>query len=447
MKVSTTGIIVSLLALAPLGASRAAGPGPAHDPPSPAQSEARAKFRGLGFGMFIHWGLYSQLGDGEWVLNNHKIALPEYEKLAGTFRPDRFRAEDWVELAQEAGMRYITVTAKHHDGFGMFDSKETDWDIAGRPPFKRDVIRELADACRARGLPLFFYYSQLDWHHPDYFPLGRTGRNTGRAEAGDWNRYLDYVDAQLTELLTGYGPVAGIWFDGWWDKPAADWRLARTYSLIHRLQPSALIGNNHHRRPFPGEDIQMFEKDLPGQNASGLNAENAVGRLPLESCETINRAWGYNTSDRTFKTPTELIQTLVRAAGADANLLLNVGPRPDGTIQPECVERLEAVGAWLRGHGRSIYGTTGGPIAPQPWGVTTLRQGDGLVFVHLLDRSAAGPELVLKGLSTPPRSARTWEGKPVGLKTVPAGVSLELADVPTDATDAIIVLEMPHAPR
>ena len=444
MKVSIIGILISLVAWSPC---KAAGAGPETEPSSPAQTEARTKFRERAFGMFIHWGIYSQLGDGEWVLNNHKIPLPEYEKLAGTFRPDRFRAEEWVELAREAGMRYITVTAKHHDGFGLFDSKLTDWDIAGRSAFKRDVMKELADACHAREVPLFFYYSHLDWHHPDYFPLGRTGRNTGRAEAGDWDRYLDFVDAQLTELLTGYGPVAGIWFDGWWDKPAADWRLTRTYDLIHRLRPSALIGNNHHRRPFPGEDIQMFEKDLPGQNASGLNAENAIGRLPLESCETINRAWGYNTSDRTFKTPTALIQTLVRAAGADANLLLNVGPRPDGTIQPECVDRLKAVGAWLRGHGRSIYGTRGGPIAPQPWGVTTHRERDGLVFVHLLDRSAAGRDLVLKGLGSPPRFARTWEGQPVGLKTVPGGVSLELADVPTDATDAIIELEMPHAPQ
>lgn len=422
----------------------AANPPSGRDQVAPVQQEARERFRDRGFGMFIHWGIYSQLGDGEWVFNNQKIPLSEYEKLAGTFNPVNFRAKDWVTLARSAGMRYITVTSKHHDGFCLFDTKQTDWDILDRTPFRRDVMKELADECREQGLAIVFYYSHLDWHHPDYYPLGRTGWNTGRGEAGDWNRYLDSVDAQLTELLTGYGPVAGVWFDGWWDKPGAEWRLSKTYDLIHRLQPSALVGNNHHRRPFPGEDIQMFEKDLPGQDTAGLNAETTISDLPLESCETINRAWGYNSTDRTFKSPAQLIQLLVRSAGANANFLLNVGPRPDGTIQPECVERLKAVGDWLKTYGPSIYGTRGGPIAPQPWGASTILEDKNRIFVHILDRKAIEGPLVLDGLKHPPRSARTWEGTPVRFEEERGKVNLDLSAVPDDAIDSIVILEIPN---
>ncbi|WZO99507.1 alpha-L-fucosidase [Isosphaeraceae bacterium EP7] len=411
-------------------------------PPTEAQSTARARYRADRFGLFVHWGVYSQLADGEWVLNNHKIQTADYEPLAGTWCPDAFNAKDWVDLARSAGMKYITVTAKHHDGFCLFDSKQTDWDVVDRTPGGRDIIKELAAECQLQGIKLFLYYSHLDWHHPDYFPRGLTGRNTGRAEAGDWNHYLDYLDAQLTELLTGYGPIAGIWFDGWWDKPAADWRLDRTYALIHRLQPGALVGNNHHRKPFPGEDIQMFEKDLPGRNDSGLNADNAVGTLPLESCETINRAWGYNSSDQTFKSPKQLIQSLVRAAGADANFLLNVGPRPDGTIQPQAVERLKAVGAWLNTHGESIYGTRSGPTTAAAWGVSTADPIRRRVYLHLLDRESLGDELSIAGFQGKVASIHTWDKAPVAHQILGDRLILSLKGIKADPIDTILVLEL-----
>ena len=188
----------------------------------------------------------------------------------------------------------------------------------------------LADECHKQGIKLFFYHSQLDWHHPDYYPRGRTG---GGQPAGprtaNWNRYLDYMDGQLSELLTDYGPIGGIWFDGWWDKPEADWRLDRTYKLIHDLQPAALIGNNHHKRPFPGEDFQMFEKDLPGGRTAEFNKDAEIGALPLETCETMNNSWGFNLTDRRHKSTRELMHYLVKAAGHDANFLLNVGPMPE----------------------------------------------------------------------------------------------------------------------
>ena len=351
--------------------------------PTAANLAARRWFQDAKFGMFIHWGVYSTLQDGEWVMQNRKISAADYEKLPSQFNPEKFNAAEWVALAKSAGMRYITITSKHHDGFAMFDSQVSDWTIVKRTPWKKDPLKMLADECHTQGIHLSFYYSQLDWHNPDYYPRGRTGESAGRTDGGDWDKYLDYQDAQLRELLTNYGEISGIWFDGWWDKPKANWRLDRTYQLIHSLQPQALIGNNHHQVPNPGEDIQMFEKDLPGHHTTGFNEDQKVGALPLETCETINTAWGYNFSDDHFKSARELVQYLVKAAGNNANFLLNIGPRPDGTIQPEFVERLHQMGEWLAQYGDSIYGTRGGPIGPHPWGVTT-RKGN-KVYVHVLE--------------------------------------------------------------
>ena len=351
--------------------------------PTPANLAARTWFQDAKFGMFIHWGTYSVLEDGEWVMEVRKVPISEYEKLPPRFNPERFNAAEWVALAKASGMNYITITSKHHDGFVMFDSQVSDWTIVKRTPWKKDPLKLLADECRKQGIHLSFYYSQLDWHNPDYYPRGRTGESAGRSDGGDWDKYLDYQDAQLRELLTNYGEISGIWFDGWWDKPQASWRLDRTYKLIHGLQPQTLIGNNHHQVPNPGEDIQMFEKDLPGRNTAGFNEGEKIGDLPLETAETINTAWGYNFTDDHYKSTRELVQYLVRAAGANANFLLNIGPRPDGTIQPEFVERLHQMGEWLAEYGDSIYGTRGGPIAPHPWGVTT--QKGNKIYVHVLE--------------------------------------------------------------
>ena len=248
--------------------------------PSEANLKAREWFQNARFGMFIHWGVYSVLGDGEWGMNNRKMTVAEYEKLPPEFNPTEYNPTEWVALAKAAGMKYITITSKHHDGFAMFGTKQNQWNIVDATPYKKDVLKALADECHRQGIKLFFYHSELDWHSPDYYPRGRTGQTAGRPDSGDFNRYLDFMDNQLRELLTNYGDIAGIWFDGWWDKPTADWRLQQTYSLIHSLQPAALVGNNHHRKPFDGEDFQMFEKDLPGQNTAGFNAESEIGKLP-----------------------------------------------------------------------------------------------------------------------------------------------------------------------
>jgi len=399
---------------------------------------ARQWFQDAKFGMFIHWGIYSLLQNGEWIMNNRGITIDEYETLAPQFNPVKFDAAAWVSLAKAAGMHYITITSKHHDGFAMFDSDASDWDIAGRTPYGRDVLAMLAEECRKQGIRLFFYHSQLDWHHPDYYPRGQTGHRAGRPDDGDWYRYLDYMDNQLRELLTNYGEIGGIWFDGMWDRPDADWRLGRTYSLIHELQPAALIGSNHHRAPFPGEDFQMFEKDLPGENTAGFNTTE-VGALPLETCETMNDSWGYNLTDRNFKSTVQIIRLLVNAAGRDANLLLNVGPMPTGEIQPQFQERLREVGQWLTANGESIYGTRGGPTPPRSWGVTT--QKDDRVYVHVLDwqdRQLAIPPLA----RTVRRATLFADGSSVPMRASADGLTLTLPERAAGEADLIVVLEL-----
>jgi alpha-L-fucosidase len=397
---------------------------------------ARRWFADAKFGLFIHWGVYSELGAGEWVMHNRKIAVGEYEWLATTFNPTKFDAQAWVALAKRAGVRYITITSRHHDGFSMFKTAQTPYNIVDWTPFRRDPLKELADACRAAGIKLFFYYSQLDWHHPDYWPRGQTAWDNGRPEAGDWNRYIGFMNAQLTELLTGYGPLGGIWFDGMWDKPEAPWQLDATYALIHRLQPQALVIPNHHQRPRPGEDVQTFEQDLPGANTAGFNTNYVSGDVPLETSLTMNGSWGFNITDRDFKSVRTLVGYLVRAAGNGGNLLLNIGPRPDGTISLEFAARLDSLGTWLQTFGPSIYATRAGPVAPRSWGATT-RRGD-TVFVHVLDWP--DPLLAVGPLGARVRSAYTLAGKaPVRFTEAAAGVTLALPAAAGEP-DRVIVL-------
>jgi len=408
--------------------------------PSPENLQARREFQDMKFGMFIHWGVYSVLGDGEWVFHERHLKLDEYNRLPSFFDPEQFDAATWVALAKAAGMKYITITSRHHDGFAMFDSKVSDWNIVQRTPYKKDPLKMLADECHRQGVKLFFYYSQLDWHNPDYFPRGQTSWNNGRPEHGDWNSYLDnYMDGQLRELLTNYGPIGGIWFDGMWDKPDADWHLPKTYALIHQLQPAALIIPNHHQTPRPGEDVQTFERDLPGQNTAGFNTKYVSTNIPLESSDTLNGAWGFNIGDSTYKSAPELVRKLVRAAGNNSNLLLNIGPYPNGEIDPQFATRLHAVGDWLSKYGDSIYGTRGGPIPPGDWGVTT--QKDNKIYVHVLNWGS--PLLAFSALPDKIASAHSLlDGGSIDFTQNSDGIILKIPPQGKDETDRVIVLTM-----
>lgn len=420
------------LQLAAAGLSAAAPYQPAN-----ANLKAREWFQDARFGLFVHWGVYSVLGKGEWVMNNDKMSIAEYQKLAPRFNPTLFNAAEWVSLVKAAGQRYITITSKHHDGFAMFGTKQSKWNIVDATPYGKDPLKMLAEECHRQGVKLFFYHSHLDWTHPDYFPRGRTGQASGRPESGDFNRYLDFMDAQLTELLTNYGEIAGIWFDGIWDRKDADWRLRKTYDLIHKLQPAALVGNNHHVAPYEGEDFQMFEKDLPGQNNAGFSEGATIGKLPLETCDTIGTAWGYNPNERRLKSARQLLHMLVRAAGMNANFLLNVGPKPDGTIQDEFAARLKEIGAWLGQHGESVYGTRGGPIGPRPWGVTTAKGNK--VYVHVLDWPDG--TLALPRLPKAVASARLLSGgAPVAVRALDRATLLELPESGRNPLDTVVEL-------
>lgn len=353
-------------------------------------------FQDARFGLFVHWGVYSLLSKGEWVMNNDKMTVEEYEPLADRFNPVNFDADEWVRLAKEAGMKYITITSKHHDGFSMYDTRLSDYKITNTP-FQRDPMAELAEACKKHDIKLFFYYSQLDWRDPDYYPRGKTGQHSGRPDSGNWDDYMDFHIGQVRELCTMYGEIGGLWFDGWWDRPDADWKLDELYSMIHDLQPKAMIGNNHHVTPFPGETFQNFEQDLPGQNTAGFNKAKVSDALPLEMCLTMNGSWGYNKNDDNFKSTKELIHYLVKAAGLNSNLLLNVGPTPLGEIQPEAVTRLKAMGEWLDRYGKTVYGTRGGPWPKEDWGTSTAK-GRNTVYLHVLEPAGGMITLPLDGI-------------------------------------------------
>ena len=355
---------------------------------------------------------------------------------------DPVRCRGLGQARQGGRPRYITVTSKHHDGFCLFDSKLTAYDVVDATPFHADPLKALAEACRQQGIKLFFYYSLLDWHHPDYFPPGKTGRSAGREGRGEWKRYVAYYQGQVRELCTNYGEIGGIWFDGWWDRPDADWDLAGTYRMIHQLQPGALVGNNHHVAPQPGEDFQMFEQDLPGQNAAGFNRAGVAADRPLETCLTLNDSWGYNAADVHYKSPDQLIRALVGAAGRGANLLVNVGPRPDGTIDPESSQRLIELGKWLGTYGESIYGTRAGPIAPQAWGVSTAKaskNGAGGVFLHILD-TGAGKPIILNEAAASLTPYLFGRDDPLRLTQAPGGMALNVSRDARGAVDTIVVL-------
>ncbi len=435
MKLNSKLVVLSLLC-----GMLANGQGQQDYKPTPQNLEARAWFQEARFGLFVHWGIYSILGDGEWVMNNQNIPIDAYEKLPAFFNPVDFDAVEWVKMVKDAGMKYITITSRHHDGFSMFDTKTSTYDIVDSTPYGKDVLKQLADACRKEDIKLFFYYSLLDWYRDDYFPRGRTGNGIGGRGRGNWDQYIAFMKTQLRELLTNYGDVAGIWFDGHWDqkewdgekfgKLKVDWHYDEIYKLIHDLQPHCLIGNNHHLAPIEGEDFQMFEKDLPGKNTTGWGTSASdIGQLPLEVCETINGSWGFNLQDRKHKSREELIHYMVKAAGYGSNLLLNVGPMPNGKTQEEHKASLKEMGIWMRENGETIYGTSAGPIPPTERMAFT--QKGKKVYLHILDQSN---KIFIKDFDQKIKSVKLFRDK-TALKYQKNEFGL-LIQVPVDKVDS-----------
>lgn len=423
--------------------------------PTPENLASRQDFAERRFGIFLHWGLYSMFAQGEWYMQNAGIPYAEYSKAASAFYPANFNAHDWVAAIKASGAGYITITSRHHEGFSMWDTKCSDYNIIDATPFKRDVLKELAEECQKQDIRLHFYYSHLDWGRDDY-PMGRTGTQCKKDPTkADWKHYYKFMNDQLTELLTNYGPIGAIWFDGWWDHDSDatpfDWELPEQYELIHRLQPACLVGNNHHMSPNPGEDIQIFERDLPGENKAGFVDEAAeISRLPLETCETMNGMWGYKIIDQNYKSATQLIHYLVNTAGKGANLLMNIGPQPNGELPATAVQRLKEMGEWMNGcepgtskvnpsglaHVETIRGTVAGDVPVQSWGATT-RCGNRL-FVHILKHDQQ--ELYLP-LNCKVVKAFAFDDKaPVKVTKTPSGVVLTLPAVPS-GVDYVVELE------
>lgn len=416
--------------------------------PTKENLEAREWFQDARFGMFIHWGVYSVLGDGEWVMNNQNIPVDRYELLPGFFNPEQFDAKKIVDLAKKAGMKYITITTKHHDGFAMYDSKVSDYNVVKATPYGKDIFRMLEEECEKQGIKLFAYYSQLDWRHPDYFPRGRTGNKTGRPESGAWEQYLQFQDAQIKELAENYN-IAGFWFDGWWDqqdksdkdnpkKTKVNWDLSHTYKMIHDVNSALLVGNNHHVLPFEGEDFQMFEKDLPGKNTTGFGGTK-IGSLPLETCETINHSWGFNLQDGKHKSVKELIQYIVKAAGNDANFLLNVGPMPNGKIQEEHKQRLLAMGEWMKKNGETIYGTRKGSVYIENKVVST--QKGKKLYIHVLN--PVDNKIVIDGFNEKIKGVVLFEDRTkVGYRLKNKRLELTVPTEKINETDTIIEITL-----
>jgi alpha-L-fucosidase len=396
-------------------------------------------FQDIRFGMFIHWGLYSIIGKQEWVMHTDRIPVAEYEKLVPQFNPTKFNADEWVSIAADAGQKYMVITSRHHDGFSMYDTALSDYKVTNTP-FGRDPIRELADAiARRNDVKLGFYSSVLDWHHPAY----RFRETSGLA----WSDYLDFLHGQVRELCTNYGEIACIWFDGDWPRHKIDETNAyfeaggsfdyRTlYDLIHTLQPNAVVMNNRHDEPLPGEDVQGFEQDLPGLNSAGFNT-TMVYDFPIEVCMTINDHWGYSASDRNTKSTRRLIELLVRSASMGANYLLNVGPTAEGEIVPEHASRLRGVGAWLKVNGESVYGTRAGAIPPSA-GVVSTHKGD-THYVHILDNISDWVPLA----SLPAGATRAHllrDGMPVSIERHNGEYILRVPDEQRDRFDTVVVL-------
>ena len=400
--------------------------------------KARKDFADAKFGIFLHWGLYSMFGQGEWYMTNENINCHEYAKVAQAFYPHNFNAPQWITAIKKSGARYITFTTRHHEGFSMWDTKQSDYNIM-HTPYGKDIVKQLADECHRQQIGIHLYYSHLDWTRDDY-PIGRTGRGTGRAAGkANWPTYYDFMNKQLTELLSNYGKINAIWFDGWWDHDQDsipfNWELPEQYALIHRLQPACLIGNNHHQHPFEGEDIQIFERDVPGENKAGLSGQD-ISRLPLETCQTMNGMWGYKVKDQNYKTARELIQLLVRTSGKGANLLLNIGPQPDGSLPVVALNRLEEIGKWLSENGETIYGTTGGEVAVGDQVVST-RKGN-KCYLHVLSNELKQLQFSYQHKIKRVTSFATKEK--LKFKQSGKGVVITLPQT-LDPTDYIIVIE------
>jgi alpha-L-fucosidase len=406
--------------------------------PSPENLRERAAFQQHRLGIFLHWGIYATYAQGEWYLETAGLRQEDYAVAAQSFCPARFDAAAWARAFRDAGAGYVTITSRHHDGFSMFKTATSAYNVVDGTPFGRDIVGELEKACKEAGIRLHLYYSLLDWIREDY-PIGESGKKTGRKGGQEnYDSYFRFMETQVKELLTQYPYTGGLWFDGIWDHKRDqipfDWRMPEFYRFIHAIKPDCLIGNNHHITPFEGEDFQMFERDLPGQNTAGYSEGQQVSTvMPVEMCQTMNKSWGYTVKDLNYKSTTELVRLLVKAASKGCNLLLNIGPQADGRIPWQSAERLKGIGEWMRTHARSVDGTDKTGLPDQGWGVTTANAES--LFLHVIAPEALpsnGKEALL---------SMAWDGPKVKtVKVVSTGAVLPC----TVSKDGFLTVRIPQ---
>jgi alpha-L-fucosidase len=444
-------LALSLLVSAPAWAQPQASDEAAAQSRSPADKERDRKFqwfREARFGMFIHWGLYALpagewkgkpiQGIGEWIMNRARIPISEYELLAKDFNPVKFNAREWVQLAKDAGMKYLVITAKHHDGFAMFDSKASRYDIVEATPFRRDPMKELAAECKKAGIRFDFYYSQdQDWHESEAsgnfwdFPPDPVKKVLGRG-------YFDgKVKAQVRELLTQYGPIGLIWFDT--PKLITKEQSQELVDLVHSIQPDTLVSGR------VGHGVGDY--DSAGDNQISMG--NA--RRDWETPVTLNDTWGFKKADQNWKPVDVLVRQLIEVASHGGNYLLNVGPTAEGVIPQPSVERLREVGRWMKVNGEAIHGTQGSPFVHEAsWGTVTSKPGK--LFLHLFDWPKG--ELVVYGLRNKVTGAYLLAGKKPLKATQTSDKALEhdvvriaLPAQPPTPHAAVVVLEINGAPQ
>lgn len=404
------------------------------------------------FGMFIHWGLYAILAGewngkktpriGEWIMNDLQIPLDEYTPLVKRFNPVKYDARAWVRTAKDAGAKYIVITSKHHDGFCLWDSKQGDYNIASTP-YKRDLLKPLAAACKAEGVRLCFYHSIMDWHHPDYLP--RRKWDTRPADTASLDRYVAYMKAQLKELVVNYDPGV-LWFDGEWESTWTHERGVDLYNYVRGLKRDILINNrvDKGRQGMQGltkagdfkGDFGTPEQEIPPNGLPGVD---------WESCMTMNDTWGYRKDDNNWKSSERLIRNLIDTASKGGNYLLNVGPTAEGLIPAPSVERLTAMGRWMKTNSEAIYGTTASPIGKPAWGRCTTKPGK--LYLHVFDWPKDGKLVVPVTNDAPKAALLAAPGKALAVAKSDQGLTIQLPASAPDAVASVIAVDIKGAPQ
>ena len=421
-------------------------------------ADRMAWWREARFGMFIHWGLYSipagewkgQTDHAEWIRTTAQIPLEEYNKFVSEFNPVKFNAEEWVKLAKDAGMKYMVLTSKHHDGFCLFDSKYTDFDIMSTP-FKRDILKELADACRKYNMKICWYHSIMDWHNPDYLPRREWEKNR-TTEGADFNRYFEYLENQVKEIITNYGDISVLWFDGEWESTWSHEYAAKLYSYIREINPNIIINNriDVYRDGMGGistnkealGDFGTPEQEIPETGLPGKD---------WESCMTMNDHWGFNKFDNNWKSAHDLIYNLVDIASKGGNYLLNVGPTSEGVFPPQSIERLKVIGKWMKVNGASVYGTQAGPFRNLKWGKCTQKESatGTRLYLHIFDWPKTGKLSVPNLVNEPLKAFLLGDASETPLVMIKksGGIEISLPEKAPDSINTVVVLDIKGKPQ